>query len=340
MRHGIKRMFLSVLISVGIILLVLFLYERWSRSYIAIKYPPPGQLVDVGGRKLHLHCVGNGNVTVLLEDGLGPVGSLGWIKVQSSVGQFARVCAYDRAGIMWSEPSSQAPTADQVAQDLHAALGQAGIKPPYVLVGLSMGGIYCRIFTEIYPDEVIGMVLVDSAHPEQEERFPTAPVKITPSPINLWLLRQSAAIGTLRLENYLLKPKASGRIPSEILPKLRAFYPSSVSAVQAESQLFHANLHRGQKNLSLGNRPLVVLTATKPKPLNMYPRGYTQEYLQQERAVWQELQAELATLSSESQHIISEESGHLMYFDQPELIVNAIRDLVEVVQRDRPPQSL
>ena len=163
-------MFLRALISISIILLALFLYEHCSRVYVAIKYPPPGQLVDVGGRKLHLHCVGDGKVTVLLEDGLGPLGSLGWSKVQPSVGQLTKVCAYDRAGMMWSEPSSKEPTSDQIAHDLHTALGQAGIAPPYILVGLSMGGIYSRIFAEKYPDEVVGMVLVDSAHPEQEER--------------------------------------------------------------------------------------------------------------------------------------------------------------------------
>lgn len=325
-----KWIFLSSLLLVSILLIGLFIYERWSRTYLARLYQPPGQLVDIGGRKLHLHCVGDGEVTVVLEDGLTSSGSLFWGKVQPDVGKFTRVCAYDRAGIMWSESSSQPPTSEQIAQDLHTALEQASINPPYVLVGLSIGGIYTRVFAELYPEEVIGMVLVDSSHPEQEERFPPAPVNLNPPPIILWLNRQLAASGVLRLLNNLPKANAK-RIPPEMLPQLKAFNPQSMPAVLAERQLVPANLRRAQQMLSLGDCPLVVLTAAKPKNLDEYPPGFTEEYLQQEAAVWQELQVELATLSSKSRHVISTDSGHLMYFDRPELIIDAIRDVLNEV---------
>ena len=256
-----KLIFLISLLSFSVLVLGLFLYERWSRNYLAKKYPPPGELIDMGDRKLHLHCMGEGDVTVILEDGLGPIGSLGWGKVQPHVAQFTRVCAYDRAGIMWSEPSPHAPTPDQIAQDLHTALEKAVIKPPYVLAGLSIGGIYIRVFAELYPDEVMGMVLIDSSHPEQEERFPPSPVNLEPSPVKSWLNRQLATMGVTRL----LLPRNSSRIPPEMLPSLKAFYPQSIPAVQAETQMLHANLHRGQKTPSLGDRPLVVLTAAKQK---------------------------------------------------------------------------
>ncbi|NEO46523.1 MAG: alpha/beta hydrolase [Moorea sp. SIO4A3] len=336
MKFWLKWIFLGVLLAVSILLLGLFLYERWSRIYLPIKYPPPGKLVDVGGRKLHLHCMGEGDVegdvTVILEDGLAPMGSMAWGKVQPHVAQFTRVCAYDRAGIMWSEPSPHPPTADQIAQDLHRALEQAGIKPPYVLAGLSMGGIYIRVFAELYPDEVVGMVLVDSSHPEQEERFPPAPVNLKPSPVKSWLNRQLAAMGVLRLLHNFPNPNLR-RIPPEMLPQLKAFGPQSTVTVEAETQIFHRNLKRAQTTSSLGDRPLVVLTAAKPVTVDQLPRGFTLEYIQQERAVWQELQAELATLSSSSQHIISEQSGHLMYFDQPRLIIDGIHHVVDQVRR-------
>ncbi|MEA5513084.1 alpha/beta hydrolase [Nodularia sp. UHCC 0506] len=341
MKFWFKWIAIGFLFPVIILFLGLFLYEYWSRIYLAKKYPPPGQLVDVGDsdskrlrqRKLHLHCEGEGDVTVVLEDGLGPIGSLGWGKVHPPVAQFTKVCAYDRAGIMWSDPSPHPPTADKIAQDLHTALNQAGINPPYVLVGLSMGGIYSRVFAQRYPDEVVGMILVDSAHPEQEERFPPAPVNLKPSPINLWLTRQLATMGILRLSHHLPNPNAK-RIPPEMLPKLKAFFPQSVRAVQAEAKLFHENLHRVKGRKSLGDRPMIVLTAAKPVPLDKVPRGFTKEYLQKERGVWQELQAELSALSARSRHIISEESSHLMYFDQPELIIDAIHDVVNEVLRD------
>ena len=316
-----------MLFAGSLILLGLFLFEQCSRIYLARKYPPPGQLVDIGNRKLHLHCQGKGPVTVVLEDGLGPAGSLVWFKVQPSVAAFTRVCSYDRAGIMWSDPSPNDADPKQVAEDLHMVLAQADVQSPYVLVGASLGGIYVRAFADYYPDEVAGVVLVDSAHPEQEERFPPSPVNLDPSPASLWLTRQYASMGILRLSHYLTNHKAK-HIPAEILPKLKAFAPQSIPAVQAERQSFVRNLKWARRLKSLGDRPMVVLTAAKARSLAQLPPGFTEEYLLEERAVWQELQAELATLSSESQHIISEQSGHLMYFDQPDLIVEAIRDVL------------
>ncbi|MGR3279612.1 alpha/beta fold hydrolase [Acaryochloris marina NIES-2412] len=273
-------------------------------------------------------------MTVVLEDGLGSIGSLGWGKVQPAVAQFTKVCTYDRAGIMWSEPSPHPPTAKQIAQDLHAALKQAGINPPYVLVGFSLGGIYSRVFAEQYPDEVVGMILVDSSHPDQEERLPPPPVSLEPSPINSWLIQQGAKMGILRLLNHFPNPNTK-RIPPEMLSKFKAFVPQSIRAVLAETQLVHDNLRRAKGRNSLGNRPLVVLTSAKPVPLDEFPHGFTKEYIQQQRVVWQELQAELSSLSGRSRHIISEESSHQMYFDQPELIIDAIQYVVNEVLRDR-----
>jgi pimeloyl-ACP methyl ester carboxylesterase len=323
----------NALILASVLLPGLFLYERWSRRRLVSQYPPLGERVEVSepgaapSQQMHLHCMGEGKVTVILEDGLGPLGSLSWFQVQPQVSQFAKVCAYDRAGILWSDPSPLPPTAEQIARDLHRALAVANIQPPYVLVGLSMGGIYNRVFAELYPDEVVGMVLVDAAHPDQERRFPPAPKS---GAIGVWLTQRSADLGLMRLA-HVFNAEAGQRIPAEILPQIRAFFPQSNRAVDAEIQLFSANLQRGKTTPSLGDRPLAVLTAAKLLPLNRYPKGTPVDYPQQEQAIWQELQAELATLSSQSQQVISPESGHLMYFDRPELIVKAIRDIVEAV---------
>ena len=330
-----RLLFKWILISSSLILLGLFLFERCSRIYLAKKYAPPGQLVDIGNRQLHLHCQGTGRVTVVLEDGLGPAGSLAWVKVQPSVAAFTRVCTYDRAGIMWSDPSPHSSTPTQVAKDLHMALEQADIQSPYILVGASMGGVYSRTFAEYYPDEVVGVVLVDSAHPDQEERFPPSPVNLEPPPVSLWLTRQCAAMGILRLSHHLPNRNVK-RIPSQILNQLKAFAPQSIRAVQSESQSFGSSLEWAQSLQSLGDRPLIVLTAAKARSVDQLPSGFTEEYLFQQGVVWQELQAELATLSSESQQIISEESSHLMYFDQPDLIVDAVRKVLNQVMLSNP----
>jgi pimeloyl-ACP methyl ester carboxylesterase len=137
-------------------------------------FPLPGQLVDVGGYRLHLQCRGTahpGSPTVILEAGAG-LASPSWAWVQSAVATTTRVCAYDRAGLGWSDPGPTPRDARQVAHELHTLLERAAIAGPYVLVGHSLGGMYVRVYAAQYPDEVVGLVLVDASHPDQLTRAP------------------------------------------------------------------------------------------------------------------------------------------------------------------------
>src|SRR5262245_11311736 len=165
--HGVVRWAGRVLLA----LLTLFVslaaigtsYEAIMAAGDAERYPPPGQLVDVGGYRLHIDCQGNGGPTVVLVTGLGG-SSLLWSRVQPALAPSARVCVYDRAGIGWSDSSTGPRTPAAVADELHALLTNAGVPGPYVLVGASIGGKYSRMFAEQYPDAVAGMVLVDARH--------------------------------------------------------------------------------------------------------------------------------------------------------------------------------
>jgi pimeloyl-ACP methyl ester carboxylesterase len=132
-------------------------------------FPGPGEMVDVGEHRLHMNCLGQGSPTVVLDAGLGytSVEWSGW--VQPEVAKHTRVCAYDRAGMGWSEPGPGAANATQTTAELHALLQEADEEGPYVLVGHSLAGLYSRIYAERYPEEVAGMVLVDSSHPDQFE---------------------------------------------------------------------------------------------------------------------------------------------------------------------------
>src|SRR5258707_11571390 len=128
--------------------------------------PPPGKLIDVGGWRLHINCMGDTNAngpTVVMEICAGGY-SFDWSLVQPAVASFARVCSYDRAGKAWSDPGPRPRTMKQIAYELHTGLVNAGIKGPYVLVGQSIGGLYVRVFADQYPQEVAGMVLVDPSH--------------------------------------------------------------------------------------------------------------------------------------------------------------------------------
>jgi pimeloyl-ACP methyl ester carboxylesterase len=162
----------------GFIVLILLLgsigatYQSIESSRDRRMNPPPGRLVDVGGHKMHLDCTGQGAPTVLLESGLED-DWLVWYKVQPAISKLAQVCSYDRAGMGFSDPRpDQQPDSRTIAQNLHMLLANAGVNPPYVLVGHSLGGIHVRVFQNLYPADVVGMVLVDSGHPDQENRVP------------------------------------------------------------------------------------------------------------------------------------------------------------------------
>jgi pimeloyl-ACP methyl ester carboxylesterase len=134
-------------------------------------YPPPSNMVDVGTHRLHINCVGEGSPTVILE-AASPGMSADWVRVQQQVSQTTRVCAYDRAGLGWSEAGPEPRDARQISSELHCLLNAAGTQGPYVLVGHSYGGLYARMYADRYPADVAGMVLVDSSHPEQFTRSP------------------------------------------------------------------------------------------------------------------------------------------------------------------------
>jgi len=161
--------FWTVRILLGLLALIVLLalggatYEAIMAARDGKRYPPPGQLVDVGGYRLHLHCIGQGSPTVVLDAGLGAF-SLDWGAVQPHIATSTRVCAYDRAGLGWSDPGPTPRSPQQSASELHALLTKGGVEGPYVLVAHSISGKTARLFASQHPDEVAGMVLVDARH--------------------------------------------------------------------------------------------------------------------------------------------------------------------------------
>ena len=149
-------------------------YETVRESLDARAYPMPGQLVDVGGHRLHLHCTGSGSPTVVLEPGGGASSSdFAWIA--PAVARDTTVCVYDRAGRGWSDATDGPQDGTHIAADLHTLLERAHIPGPYVLAGHSFGGLYVQSFAAQFPDQVAGMVLLDSTAPKPgPARPPTA----------------------------------------------------------------------------------------------------------------------------------------------------------------------
>ena len=152
------------------------LYQAIESRKDLQKYAPPGKRVDIGGYALHINCVGEGSPTVILDSGLSH-NALVWSLVQAAIAEITKVCSYDRAGYGWSDPGPKPRTSQQIAHELYRLLQNADISGPYVLVGHSFGGLNIRLFADMYPDNIVGMILVDAAHEDQRHRIPQPPLR-------------------------------------------------------------------------------------------------------------------------------------------------------------------
>jgi len=261
----LKRVLQALLALVIVLAVAGFVYQSIGEASDARRFPPPGQLLDVGGYKLHLNCSGPehlGNSTVIL-DTLSGGSSIYWGWIQPKIAQTTRVCSYDRAGFGWSESAPQPPDLNQMVVNLHTLLGKANVPGPYVLVGHSIGGIYVRQFAAIYPSEVAGLVLLDAAHPLQLERHPDLASSDTS------MLNWMPAIQTLtRLGLGRLYFALGGEVDFKDLPSLEhaelvAFWSSSKhwQSQQGELASSSARFEQAKTLPALGKLPLAVVTA-------------------------------------------------------------------------------
>jgi pimeloyl-ACP methyl ester carboxylesterase len=321
---------ISRIVVLGIIILVLAMLtaRAIAKSNLAKGHPAPGQLVDVGGYKLHIHCTGEGSPTVILEAGSAESSS-SWLFIQPEIAKTRRVCSYDRAGYGWSDPSPHPRTVTWRADELHTLLVNAHIKGPYLLVGHSLGGILVRAYAHIYPDEVVGMVLVDSMHEEQYERLPSDKSFIPDQ------VRQFRMLGVLSSTGFMaLAPQM---IPNQVFPdEIFAQYKvawATTGHLTAAAAEFNAMLEstaevRALQITSFGNLPLIVLSAGREFQFPSLSEAENQHYWEE----WKAMQSELADLSSMSQQTIAEKSGHHIQFDQPDLVIDAVRGMVDVLE--------
>jgi pimeloyl-ACP methyl ester carboxylesterase len=258
--------FLWGLLSIIIILpLAGMLYQAIATWIDKRNYPPRGDLVDVGGYSLYLHCIGDNTdrrPTVVLETGLGGgVTSADWAYVQPEIGKTTRVCAYDRAGLGWSDLSPQPRDAQHIATELHTLLQNSHTPPPYVLVGWSYGGLYVRAYADQYPEEVAGMVLLDSSSPDQCTSTPAWRAECASGARTYYIAPILARLGVMRGIN-LFQP-ASG-LPSPQSEKRLASLSSTKDwdALKAEFLASAATTEQVLNSRSLGSIPLAVVTAT------------------------------------------------------------------------------
>lgn len=292
------------------------------------QFPPIGQMVDIGGYRLHMHEEGTGNPTVILDSGAGGPG-LTWELIRPAIAKVTRVIVYDRAGIGWSDPSPEPRRADVMAEELHTMLVNASIPGPYILVGHSLGGPVARQFAAKYSGEVAGLVMVDSAHEQQVKYFPERLVKMITSMMGMFtVMKILGKMGVFAINPKWIPVDDKGKLPAPTVERVRAAIASSGShleAMIAESEGVYAA--GTQPVESLGDLPLTVISHGH-LDANAVPPSLGPEVRDEYERTWQGLQKEITELSTRGRRIVAEQSGHNIIFDQPEIIIDAILEML------------
>lgn len=301
-------------------------YQVYATRRDRQRYAPPGRLVDAGGFQIHLLQSGESTArpTVILDAGMVSFSS-NWAWVQPEIEKVTQVVSYDRAGLGWSEPGSQPRDAQTSARELHAALENAGITGPYVVVGHSYGGLTMRAFADLYPDETAGLVLVDASHPDQWTHIPVSKGGRRVAG-GQKLMMNLGRFGLLRLLNKEAKTLAEG-LPARQYGEIMAFcmLPASLG-VSSDTLAVWDDLTRPQINAGqgYGSKPLIVLSVTEQA---MYADVLTR------------LQNEMPALSTNSKHITVEGATHENLVSNETFarsVTNAILEVVSAVRSGQP----
>lgn len=296
---------------------------------------PPGELVDVDGHLMHLSCMGEGDRTVLLEAGLGDI-SLMYRPLQEELAATTRVCAYDRAGLGWSEPGPAPRTGEQMVAELEGLLKEAGEPGPYVLAGHSLGGLIMLLFAETNPEGVSGVVLIDSAHPGQEEAFAEFTWLEDVDQEHLaWLetMATGAEEGTIEpIDMTRLSPWHFG---PELKKQWEALYlqPHGFRTILSEVEALPQTLSQVGGEGSLGDIPLVVVAGglgleERMTPFDRQRLLITPDVVERFDSILRKLQADHVRRSTQGRLVVAENSGHYVYVDERQVVARAIRDLV------------
>lgn len=302
LNRQMRLAFLLVVISAS-------LHALWADPALAqqpLPGPAPGVLVNIGGHRLHIRCVGQQGATptVILEAG-GGGSSKDWSLVQDLLSTRVRTCAYDRAGLGWSEPGPAPRTMRQEVFELHALLTALKLPGPFVLVGHSIGGLLVRLYTQQYGSDVVGIVLVDPMH-------------------------ESAMMGSVRFGGWIrVREKATARSVPE--PRREGkpsthYNPDEDYLAEELEQMFLSRKHNPEP---LGKRPLIVLAAGR----RSRPPGTSEDFWAQLRVEKDGQKIDLSQLSSNSRFVLDPSSGHAIQIDNPQLVARAIEDVLAAASK-------
>ncbi len=330
-----------------------------KEPYVTSWYLHPQRLVDVGGRRMNIICTGKGSPTVILEAG-GNSDSTDWRLVQAAIGRHTRVCSYDRAGMGFSDPTASPRDAGAIVRDLHALLHGARISPPYVLVGWSSGALYVRLYTDRYPNEVAGLVLVDPASEYYDEQIakiePTLPrlersqnKQFEECAVNVSRGKCAFAPGGLAGVQKALRASGCPHVdPADCaVAKVVAEHALRPSHWRDVALEFEANSKSSEEvraeQISYGNLPLIVLTESEEGDLKENKGGHDPIPLAQQRAAWilgKRLHDRIAALSSRGINFVIAGSEHAIQIDHPFAVISAVDEVEDQARYSVHPRSV
>lgn len=306
-------------------------------------YLGPVRLVDIGGRRLNLYCRGTGSPAVIFDSGMNDT-TIAWALVQPAISKTHTTCSYDRAGLGFSDASDRPSTAGNDVDDIHKALQGAHIKPPYLLVGHSAGGMAVRVFADRYRDEVVGMVIVDGSHEDQVIRA-KAREALDASEI------PALAKHDVPDDPHCVDAAKSGAIPKDspaFAPCVGEMYPGVDQAITDATFAATATLKWQKAYASedanfatvsadetratrrdFGDMPIIVLTRA-PGPA---PKGIPQSMQDGHTMMWEQLHNEIAAMSTHGVNWIVPRSSHIINYDRPEIVIDAIEQALAIAAR-------
>ena len=325
-----------MLISIRILLLVATTLYQASTCWLEDRQSPPGQLVDVGGYRLHLDVAGEARPTIVLDHSLG--GVEGYFLIEH-LAALARVCIYDRAGYGWSDHSPHPRTSEQIAKELDRLLTQAGIEPPYVLVGNSFGSYNVRLYAHLFPQKVVGLVLTDALHEIGMLKLP-----ISLQALKLFFISGftmsvlGSVLGLVRLIKVFggfefCKPELR-HFSQEPLKSVKRSFCRSKHWITMSREMM--NLDKSARQVSIakhfGTVPIVSIKASsffKPSFWTLFIP------LRDANQLREKMHEELCKLSTDCLQVEASKSGHFVWIDQPDVIVDAVRTVLNKIESSR-----
>lgn len=279
-------------------------------------FQPPGKIINVGTHRLHLYCTRGEGPAVIMDAGLGGF-TLDWYKVQHLLADNnIKACSYDRAGYGWSQRGPSPRTTDQIVDELHTMLEVAEIPPPYVMAGHSFGGYNVLYYAKLYPENMAGLVLVDSSHPRQDALLPAIPND--KAVVNMGNFKRVFTGETLPLY-----PQHIRNLVGAILSSVK-----TADAERKEYVNYPVSASQVERSGKLRDMPLTVITRGEQQ-WSDDPLGEAMY------RAWMDMQKDLVHLNVSGKHIIAEGSGHLIPLEKPEIIVAAIQSMIaELTERE------